>query len=262
MPAMQMTVSTGFPSKCCPKMPMSDLLYSIEGLEKGREGAQGYCLSIPRFTLKRGEKVALTGESGCGKSTALDMLGFVLAPDRASRFLFESEEKRWDIWNLYRRKASEQLCALRLAHLGYVLQTGELLPFLSVAQNMTLVARMRGMEENDALERAHALALRLGIAQRMQAQPATLSVGERQRVAIVRALLPKPEVILADEPTAALDPMHAQTVLETFLEAVDEEGATLIMVSHNVHWVRSSTLREWHFDLEKTADGTHAVLCS
>lgn len=240
----------------------ADLLYAIENLEKRREGAQGYRLVIPHFTLIRGEKIAITGESGCGKSTALDILGFVLAPDTASRFVFQCEGHCWDIEELYRQKRTETLCALRLAHLGYVLQTGELLPFLNVAQNMTLVARMRGLEEAWALERAHALAVRLGIAQKMQALPATLSVGERQRVAIIRALLPSPEIILADEPTAALDPMHAQNVMQAFLEAVDDEGATLILVSHNLSWVRSNPLREWRFVLEETEQGTTALLRS
>ena len=239
-----------------------DLLYAIDNLEKRRQGARGYRLQLPHFSLRRGEKIAIIGESGCGKSTALDILGFVLAPDACDRFVFQSEQQSWDILEFFRLKQSERLCSLRLKHVGYVLQTGELLPFLNVAQNMTLVATMRGMQAEEALDRAQRLAGKLGIAQKMQALPATLSVGERQRVAIVRALLPSPEIILADEPTAALDPMHAQCVMQAFLEAVDDEGATLILVSHNVSLVRSHALREWHFVLEESEQGTTARLMS
>ncbi|MCR4666329.1 MAG: ATP-binding cassette domain-containing protein [Desulfovibrio sp.] len=236
------------------------MLYFLENVSKKREGTSGYSLTVRHLAIPRGARIALTGESGCGKSTTLDLLGLVLAPDSASTYTVKLEGKSWDIPSLFASGEFDKLAALRLRSMGYVLQTGELLPFLSVAENMILTATMRGVIREEALEDAQRLAASLGIAQKMQSMPATLSVGERQRVAICRALLPKPAVILADEPTAALDPMHAGKVMDTFCHACEEQGATLLLVTHNVTWVRTSSLKELSFQLEQTEKGTSAIL--
>lgn len=238
------------------------MLCIIEDLTKRRAREQGYVLHIRSLHVRAGDRLALTGPSGCGKSTALDILGLALRPDtvRTFRFLPQHAEAV-DIPALWRRNALDVMAGLRLRHMGYILQTGGLLPFLSVAENMTLTARMNGMPPAEALDTAQGLAVRLGIAHLLKAMPATLSVGERQRVAIVRALVSRPVAILADEPTAALDPLHAGRVMEAFLRTVDDLGGALIMVTHDAGFARSHGLRERRFALEREENGgVRAVL--
>lgn len=215
-------------------------LFSIRNLRMTRTQGPGYALVIPELDIREGDRIALTGPSGCGKSTALDMLGMVLRPDSAERFLFQPNtgnrgERNGDvndIAQIWKQSGGQDtLAALRLRYMGYVLQTGGLLPFLNVYENMALTARLLDLPDIRAC--VEALAERLGISRLLAAMPGRLSIGERQRVAIGRALASRPRVILADEPTAALDPFHARTVLDLLLTAVDEAGATLILVTHD-----------------------------
>ena len=236
------------------------MLYRIENCLKQRDREQGYRLHIRCLRVPRGARIAITGPSGCGKSTTLDLLGLALEPDAAETFSFSPDGTPKDIGLLWRRQCHDVMAALRLRHMGYVLQTGELLPFLSVGENMTLTARMSGVPREAALAAAHDLARQLDIEHLMRAMPGTLSVGERQRAAIVRALTPHPSLILADEPTAALDPVHAAGVMDAFLGAVDDQGGTLILVTHNAEWTRGGGLSELPFSLEKDSDGVTAVL--
>ena len=201
--------------------------------------------------MPRGARIALTGPSGCGKSTLLDILGLSLGPDSAAEFKFAPAGGDFAIWPLWQKRDFDGLAALRLGFIGYVLQTGELLPFLTAGENMLLAARLAGRE--DAERVARNLAARLGVGQLWQAMPATLSVGERQRCAIVRALAAKPAVILADEPTAALDPLHADRVMEVFLDCVEESGSALILATHNAEWALAGGLRRISFRLLEEA---------
>ena len=235
------------------------MLYAIENLVKKREGT-GYALEIRHLVIRKGDRLALTGESGCGKSTTLDILGLVLAPDSCERFSFSPLNEEIPVWRLYQERKFELLSLLRLRYLGYVLQTGELFPFLSVEENMLFCAELAGQNKDESVELAHALAKMLSIERKMRAMPATLSVGERQRVAIVRALVAKPAVILADEPTAALDPLNAGRVMEAFLEALYAQNATFVLVTHNTAFVRDCGLRELRFFLQERDGGLSAVL--
>ncbi len=234
--------------------------YILENCIKRRDDANGYELHIEHLAIARGDTIALTGESGCGKSTALDLLGLVLAPTECGTFSFITEDGEWDISKLFLERQFDTLARLRLFNIGYVLQTGELLPYLKVSENMIVPALMAGISREEALEEAVDAASLLGIEHKMDAMPSTLSVGERQRVAIVRALVPKPPIILADEPTAALDPLHAAKVMEAFLAAVRERGATLLLVTHNVGWVAGSSLTELRFEVEQTETGPRAYV--
>lgn len=236
-------------------------IYSVRKLSKCYAQERGYVLEIRNLDLRCGAMVAITGPSGCGKSTLLDILGLALRPDRGEHFLFRPHSDRvYDLLPLWREGQLDAMADLRLQYMGYVLQTGGLLPFLSVQDNMTLTARMMGMTSEEALDTARPLAERLGIAHLYAAMPANLSVGERQRVAIVRALAPRPRLILADEPTAALDPVHAGHVMEIFLQAVTDQRGTLVMVTHDAAFARSGGLREIPFSIEKTPDGMCAIL--
>jgi len=240
-------------------MVNTDIVFVLEGVQKSRVSGPGYALDIPCLTVRRGEAVAITGPSGSGKSTALDILGMALQPDAAGRFTLHTGDTVTDVAACWRGGDQNTLAALRLRHMGYVLQTGGLLPFLSARGNMELTAMLNGRA--DARARVEALAERLGIARLLDSMPGRLSIGERQRVAIGRALASGPDVILADEPTAALDPYHAGAVLDMFLEAARDMGVTLIMVTHDQDIVRERGLKEWRIRVTPEADGlSRAVL--
>jgi putative ABC transport system ATP-binding protein len=236
-------------------------MYTLENvLIRRRLGAAGFSLRIARLHLARGEQIALTGLSGSGKSTALDILGMVLQPDEAGHFIFTPAGKPIDAGLLWRKKNLDRMADVRLKYMGYVLQTGGLLPYLTVADNMGLTARMQGLGLAEIQKRVRALAEELGISQLLSSLPASLSVGERQRAAIGRALASNPKLVLADEPTAALDPIHANKVMEMFRMAVGKMGATLVMVSHDLTLVHKAGLRE--VKLEITTSGDGAVLAT
>jgi putative ABC transport system ATP-binding protein len=190
-------------------------------------GARAYVLKIPCLEVRAGDKIVITGPSGSGKSTVLDMLGLILTPDPGGVFrLAPQADKTYDIPELWRRRDFAKLAHLR-AQMGYVLQTGGLLPFLSARQNLNLHP---GPGPDLPLE---PLARQLGIFDALPKMPGHLSVGERQRIAIARAIVSRPLLVLADEPTAALDPRHAAIVMDIFAGMVDEYRLTLIMATHD-----------------------------
>ncbi|MBK8906866.1 MAG: ATP-binding cassette domain-containing protein [Rhodospirillales bacterium] len=207
-------------------------------------GPDGFTLEIPSFTVRRGEFVALTGPSGCGKSTLLDLLGIVLKPHGAETFLLHGRSgEAVDVAALWRDNRSAAMAAVRAESIGYVLQTGGLLPFLPARDNIVLSRRLLGMKEDGLVEH---LVERLRIGHLLAKKPRALSIGERQRVAIARALAHRPALLLADEPTAALDPAHAVEVTELLLELIAGLDSTAIIVSHDWDLVRSLGLREIH----------------
>lgn len=229
-------------------------LYSIRDLSLSRATGPGYRLCLPRLDIAAGDRVAITGPSGCGKSTALDVLGLVLRPDEVACFAFAPPgQASADVAACWRAGKRERLAGLRQRHMGYVLQTGGLLPFLSVAENMELSARALGLA--DRREHVAAIAKNLGIERLLSCLPDRLSIGERQRVAIGRALASRPSVILADEPTASLDPIHADLVLGLLLEAVAHYAVTLVLVSHSRDIVRSACPKEYHMVVSLRDDG-------
>lgn len=237
---------------------MDDLVFSLRNVTKTRPGAEAFRLRLARLDVPRGGLLALVGPSGCGKSTALDMLACALRPDapsvppttetpsgadaqraEAPRFLFCPVPGREavDVAAVWRRGGMDALARFRLRRLGYVLQTGGLLPFLTTGENIALRSRSLGIWKQRR-EAAAQLAQRLGIGHLLRKYPATLSVGERQRTAIAAALAHGPSVVLADEPTAALDPCHAESVLHLLAETAREQDATVLMVTHNPEQAR------------------------
>lgn len=236
---------------------MTDL-YRVENLSKRRAGERNYRLCIRHLAIPPGALLAITGPSGCGKSTTLDILGFGLAPDSADLFAFGPEAI--SVATLWQSGRYDILAALRLTQVGYVLQSGELLPFLTVGENICLVGRLIGQSDAETAEIGHWLAAKLGIDHLWTAMPATLSVGERQRAAIARALASQPHVIIADEPTAALDPLHADMVMEIFIQCLARFNSALVLATHNAAWARSGGLTEIKFELLAEEDGTTAVL--
>ncbi len=226
-----------------------DEIYRLTHLTKTREkGGVVFELRVPSFSVSGGELIGLVGPSGCGKSTLLDILGLVLKPSGAKEFSlgFGDNGDRLDILSL----SEKRLARIRRRRIGYVLQTGGLLSFLSVRDNILLpqkINRLRGAE-NVALN----LAQRLGIAEQLHKKPQHLSGGQRQRAAIARALALRPPVILADEPTAAVDKLTATEIWDRFKELSRRMGVTLVVVTHDVGMVRDAADRIYTFRVEKT----------
>lgn len=209
----------------------------------------GFGLTLPRLRLDPGQVLAVTGPSGCGKSTLLDVLGLVLRPRSAATFTLLDRP----LLPLWATKHTDPLAPIRARHLGYVLQTGGLLPFLSVADNIRLSLEVAGKADPDNL--FDHLTQTLGLKRLLKLSPAALSIGERQRVAIARALLHRPALVLADEPTAALDPRAAQTVMELFLTLARSLGIATIIVCHDWDLVARHGLLRLHAHLDTGEKG-------
>lgn len=237
------------------------MLYQIDNLVLSRNRANGYQLLIKKLQVPSGARLALTGPSGCGKSTTLDILGLSLAPASADQFFFTpGPAQSYNIQELWQQNRTDLLADLRALHIGYVLQSGELLSYLSTGENMLLTARLAGIPLAEAQKTAEFLAETLDILHLWQAMPQTLSVGERQRAAIVRALTARPQIIIADEPTAALDPLHARTVMTAFLHCIAKFGSSLILATHNAAWARDGGLIEIPIALAKNDKGVTAIV--
>jgi ABC-type lipoprotein export system ATPase subunit len=183
-------------------------------------------LSVPSLKIARAERVAIIGPSGSGKTTLLHLISGILSPsggmvrvqDREMNALRDTERR-----------------AFRVAQIGFVFQSFELVSYLDVFENILLPYRL-----NPALRltpeialRAKSLAQQTGIDHRLRYFPHRLSQGEKQRVAICRALLPEPPLLLADEPTGNLDPSAKQHVVDLLFRQIERTGATLLMVTHD-----------------------------
>jgi putative ABC transport system ATP-binding protein len=206
-------------------------VFRLQEVTKSWPGEQGFSLTIPELIIHRGEKVALVGFSGCGKSTLLDLLAMILRPDEAERFVFFSQNgEALNVMDAWQHKQLNRMAHTRMLHIGYVLQTGGLFPFLSVRENIGISRRGLGLPIEEAVE---SIAQRLHIERHLNKLPGQLSVGERQRVAIARGMAHQPSVVIADEPTASLDPINAEEIMGLFNKMTDEYGVTLIMATHD-----------------------------
>jgi putative ABC transport system ATP-binding protein len=236
-------------------------IFRLEEVNKQWAGGHGFALTVPALTICQGEKVALVGFSGCGKSTLLDLLAMVLRPDSATEFAFIArQDERLDVIKAWVRKDLNALACARMLHMGYVLQTGGLFPFLSVRDNIALTRQGLGLPVKDAVE---TVAKRLDIERHLEKLPGQLSVGERQRVAIARAMAHEPSVVIADEPTASLDPINAEEIMGMFTSLVDEYHVTLIVATHDWRRVDERGFRRIEFELKQDAtDGiVRASVC-
>ena len=212
----------------------TDLLVDLAGVQRLRESSDGrFLLDIQRLAIRPGDRLALVGDSGVGKSTCLDMLALTLAPTRWDRFDASFDGASHPIGELWRRGERSALAALRAGHIGYVLQTGGLLPFLSVLENVALPRRLLGDAPAEARLEAEKMLARLEMASYARRLPTDLSLGQRQRVAVARALVHRPELVLADEPTASLDRRNAESVMRLFAELLEEQGRAAIWVTHS-----------------------------
>ncbi len=229
----------------------SNIVFCLNNVVKKREkGGNLFELKIDSFEIRAGEFIAIVGASGCGKSTLLDMLGLALKPTSANAFTIRIHNKNAE----YRIMALNEsgLADIRKSHVGYVLQTGGLLPFLTVKENILLPCSVNGMDDMD--EHVQKLVQRLNIGDQMTKKPQFLSGGQRQRVAIARALAHRPPIVLADEPTAAVDKLTANDIIDEFKNLTQEMGVTLLMVTHDTNLVENVADRMFTFEVNKMSE--------
>jgi putative ABC transport system ATP-binding protein len=199
------------------------------------DGERRFTLRAGRWSVAGGEVIGLSGPSGTGKTLLLELLGLLRAPDsggyRASSPVPGGDAATRDFAAYWRSPRARALCAgARAGFFGYVPQSGGLLPFLSVAENVAVTQRIAARP--DAAWQAELLH-RLGLDEVARLHPAALSIGQRQRVAIARALAHRPVCVIADEPTAALDPDNAHAALSLLIDAARAGGSATILSSHD-----------------------------
>jgi putative ABC transport system ATP-binding protein len=199
---------------------------SAVGVSKtfGHGDTEVRALSNVDLALQQGSIAALLGPSGSGKSTLIKALGLVSLPD-SGRVLFQGRPVVVD------GRAVADVAELRRRHLGFVFQKANLVSFLSAAENVQIAAEIGGTPS--PRRRAMELLTYLDVAHRADAYAETLSGGEQQRVAIARALANHPSLILADEPTAALDKQRGRAVMELLRRVAHEQGAAVLVVTHD-----------------------------
>ena len=192
-------------------------IYS-EGLESEVRALDGISL-----TIDQGEFVAVVGQSGCGKSTLMNVLGCLDIPTRGTYLLDGT-----DVQDL----SDGQLSHIRNQQIGFIFQQYNLIQTLTVQENVELPLIYRGIDPIDRKELALEALERVGLADRRKHYPTQMSGGQQQRVAIARAISTHPPVIMADEPTGALDSRTGQQVLK-FLQQLNREGSTIILITHD-----------------------------
>jgi lipoprotein-releasing system ATP-binding protein len=177
--------------------------------------------------IKKGEIVSIVGASGAGKTTLLQILGTLDEPTNQNNTTLEINGA--SVLNL----KDKELSKFRNQHLGFIFQFHQLLPEFTAIENVCIPGFIAQRDKKEVEAEAQKLLTYLGLAERMQHKPSELSGGEQQRVAVARALINKPAVIFADEPSGNLDKTSAQNLHELFFKLRDEFGQTFIIVTHN-----------------------------
>jgi ABC-type lipoprotein export system ATPase subunit len=207
---------------------MSLSLQNVKRQFIGPDGSVVPIIDIPEMTVAEGEQVALIGGSGSGKTTLLHLIAGILTPDSGKITFSLPGEQPTDIAQLSEARRD----IFRGRHIGYIFQTHHLLPGFTALENVLLGMSFTGRPHDPAWARR--LLQDVGLSDRLHYKPAKLSVGQQQRVAVARALANRPSLVLADEPTGALDPSNAQQVLELIRRLCKEVNASLLLVSHDL----------------------------
>lgn len=176
------------------------------------------------LSIHQGEITSIVGPSGAGKTTLLQIIGTLLKPDEG--------ELSIDGVNPFALSAQKQ-AHFRNKQIGFVFQFHQLLPEFTAAENVAIPAMIAGMSKRQALSEAEQLLTQLGLADRLKHRPAQLSGGEKQRTAVARALINRPTLILADEPSGSLDTQRKEELIELFFELRDQLGQTFLIVTHD-----------------------------
>ncbi len=197
--------------------------------------------------IDRAEVVSVVGASGAGKTTLLQILGTLDKPDSG----------RIQIANAHiDRLSGRELSAFRNKHIGFIFQFHHLLPEFTALENVCIPAFIAGLGKKEAEQKAHALLERLGVADRAKHKPSELSGGEQQRVAVARAIINKPSIVLADEPSGNLDSANAKKLHNLFFELRKEFEQTFVIVTHNLELAqmadRMLTMVDGQFDEKRS----------
>ncbi len=200
----------------------NDLVLRAAGVWKSYDNQMVTVLNGVDFHAAAGETIALCGPSGCGKSTLLHLLGGLDEPDRGEVFV-----------NGVPLKSNADDLRLLRHEVGFVFQLHHLIPDLSLAENCLIPTVAAGVSRGEARKRLEHLAGKTGLAHRLNHRIQKLSGGERQRTALCRALMNQPRILLADEPTGALDERTRSQVFQLLLDLVATEGVTLVMATHD-----------------------------
>lgn len=176
------------------------------------------------LTVDKGEIVSITGPSGAGKTTLLQIMGSLDKPD-SGRVLYDGQD--------ITRMNEKEISAFRNRHIGFVFQFHQLLPEFTALENITIPMLIAGNSWKQATVRAKELLDLLGLADRADHKPSELSGGEKQRIAVARALANQPDVILADEPSGSLDTKNKEELHKLFFNLRDQLGQTFVIVTHD-----------------------------
>lgn len=201
-------------------LKLEDVHVSFQDGSETRAVLDGVSLSV-----EPGEVVAFTGASGSGKSTLIAVAALLQQPDSGTITIAGHDASD--------AKDAERT-ALRREHIGVIYQSANLLPSLKAHEQVELMAHIDGTLDDAARTRARELLVTVGLEHRIDARPGELSGGERQRVGIARALMNKPEVLLADEPTASLDPERGRAIMDLLTEQARQHGVATLVVTHAV----------------------------
>jgi len=208
-------------------------LIEIHGIGKDYQDGETSVQAIKQmdFYIDDGEFVAIMGQSGSGKSTLLSILGGLNHPSRGKVLL--------DTLDIY-KLSSEQRADLRSEYIGVIFQSFQLIPYLTVLENVKLPMAITGTKGKKQDKMARNVLAKVGLTNKADRLPDQLSGGEQERVAIARAIVNKPPILLADEPTGSLDSNTADEIL-SLLKELNEEGQTIIMVTHNPDACKDTT---------------------
>lgn len=203
-----------------------ETLIEATGLTKTyiHEGAVTPVLKGVSLTLKKGERLAIVGPSGAGKSTLLHILGMIDSPS-AGRLFYKGQDVS--------KMSDAGLSRLRNEDIGFVFQFHHLLPEFNALENVMMPLLIRGLSTSEATEQGRKVLSLLGLSGKGGHRPAELSGGEQQRVAVARAMVTRPALLLADEPTGNLDHETGEILFQVLSQLSEEYGQTLVMVTHN-----------------------------
>jgi len=237
--------------------PTDEVLIEAHNLE--RKYVTGdtvvYALADVNLSIRRGEYVSLMGPSGSGKTTFFNMIGALDFPT-AGRIRIGGRDLR--------ELSAKELAYLRCVNIGYIFQNYNLIEVFTALWNVELPMRILGVGQEEARQRAAAILRRVGLGERLDHLPSELSGGQQQRVAIARSLANEPSLLLADEPTGNLDSNTSREVMALFRQLNDEDGITIILVTHDQEVARHARRAVVLRDGQVVADTTdyHAAIAA